>query len=204
LGLAISKRIVERMDGRIAVDTKPGDGTTFSFTVPLAAAPHTDAAEFAAPDLTGTTVLIVAAAEIESALLVDYPLARSLITQDDLAPLAVTRRIVLIRPTERHELPALMAHGFTGYLVKPVRAASLVARLSAEAALDGMPAEVSDAGEPATAGTANGKGLSILVAEDNQINALLTRLGHPPPDHRRQRRSGGGILGGRACGRHAL
>ena len=42
--------------------------------------------------------------------------------------LHIQKRIVMIRPSERHELPALKAAGFTGYLVKPVRAASLAAR----------------------------------------------------------------------------
>jgi signal transduction histidine kinase/CheY-like chemotaxis protein len=224
LGLAISKRIVARMDGRIAVDSEPGAGATFSFTVPLA--PADGAHEFIAPDLSDTAVLIVAAAEIESALLarrlacwgaetnvvaceksavallakrhwdallVDYPLARSMIAHGDLAHLNATRRIVLIRPTERHELPALKERGFTGYLVKPVRAASLAARLNAEDAFEDMfedlPAEISAAGDAIAAAAANvkgnGKGLSILVAEDNEINALLarallTRLGHHP------------------------
>ncbi len=224
LGLAISKRIVARMDGRIAVDSEPGAGATFSFTVPLA--PADGAHEFIAPDLSDTAVLIVAAAEIESALLarrlacwgaetnvvaceksavallakrhwdallVDYPLARSMIARSDLDALDATRRIVLIRPTERHELPALKERGFTGYLVKPVRAASLAARLNAEDAFEDMfedlPAEISAAGDAIAAAAANvkgnGKGLSILVAEDNEINALLarallTRLGHHP------------------------
>jgi signal transduction histidine kinase/DNA-binding response OmpR family regulator len=226
LGLAISKRIVARMDGRIAVDSEPGAGATFSFTVPLA--PADGAHEFIAPDLSDTAVLIVAAAEIESALLtrrlggwgaetsvvadaesavallakrhwdallVDYPLARSMIAQGELGDLVrhdATRRIVLIRPTERHELPALKARGFTGYLVKPVRAASLAARLTAEDAFEDMfedlfedlPAEISAAGDTIAA-NGKGKGLSILVAEDNEINALLarallTRLGHRP------------------------
>ena len=219
LGLAISKRIVARMDGRIAVDSEPGAGATFSFTVPLA--PADGAHEFIAPDLSDTAVLIVAAAEIESALLarrlacwgaetnvvaceksavallakrhwdallVDYPLARSMIARSDLDALDATRRIVLIRPTERHELPALKERGFTGYLVKPVRMASLAARLTAEDAFEDMAPEISGPDKTdaaATDGKGKGIGLSILVAEDNEINALLarallTRLGHRP------------------------
>jgi signal transduction histidine kinase/CheY-like chemotaxis protein len=228
LGLAISKRIVERMDGRIAVDSQAGSGATFSFGVPLTSAPGDDAPEFTAPDLTGNAALIVAAAEIEpallarrlacwgaetsvvadeesavallakrhwDALLVDYPLARGMIALGRLAQHAATRRIVLIRPTERHELPALKERGFSGYLIKPVRTASLAARLAAEDAFEDMfedlfedlPAEISASGDAIVAIDGKGKerGLSILVAEDNEINALLarallTRLGHRP------------------------
>ncbi len=213
LGLAISKRIVERMDGDIAVDSEEGKGATFSVTLPLLAAPDS-APEFSAPDLTGKTALIVAATDIESALLarrlgrwgaattvatdaqsahallakpdwhavlVDYSLARSIIAHGDLVHSAGTRRIVLIGPTDRHELPSLKAAGFTGYLIKPVRMASLAARLTVEPAFEDMPAEIAGG----AAATPIGKVLSILVAEDNEINALLarallTRLGHRP------------------------
>ena len=95
--------------------------------------------------------------------------------------LDAARRIVLINPTDRHELPALKAAGFTGYLIKPVRAASLAARFAAEDAFDHQPSET---GEPIDEqAPADSKGLSILVAEDNAINALLARallerLGH--------------------------
>lgn len=117
-------------------------------------------------------------------LVVDYPIASAFIAKDNLAKFGVPKRIVLIRPTERHELPALKAAGFTGYLVKPVRAASLAARLITEGAFEHSSTEIeSEAAE--TLSAASSKGLSILVAEDNDINALLarallTRLGHRP------------------------
>jgi CheY-like chemotaxis protein len=94
---------------------------------------------------------------------------------------SATRRIVLLTPSERHELPDLKAAGFTRYLVKPVRAASLAARFA--------PTEAADAGmaDDTTSGTAaiSDGGLAVLVAEDNDINALLARallhrLGHRP------------------------
>jgi PAS domain S-box-containing protein len=126
------------------------------------------------------------------ALLVDFPQAQKMIASGDHERLDVRRRIVLIRPTDRHELPALKAAGFTGYLVKPVRAASLAARLRAEGEFEHALAEAVDErneanAAAAAAGTGKGKGqaLSILVAEDNEINALLARallvrLGHRP------------------------
>jgi len=219
LGLAISRRIVERMDGRISVESAPGRGATFMVTLPLLPAPGEKEHAFIAPDLSDAAVMIVAAAEIEAALLarrlgrwgaktcaaqdaavafallperrwdalmVDLPVAKAMIAHGDVAKLDVGKRIVLIRPTDRHELPALKAAGFNGYLVKPVRAASLAARVSAETDLEQAVAEATDEAVTAANGIGSeGSRLSILVAEDNEINALLarallTRLGHRP------------------------
>ena len=94
------------------------------------------------------------------------------------------RSIVLVTPAARHELPALRETGFSGYLVKPVRAASLAARLTAADQGFERADESADAGGDAPRTSAAG-GLAILIAEDNEINALLarsllTRLGHRP------------------------
>ena len=84
----------------------------------------------------------------------------------------IPRRVVMVTPVMRGELATLKEAGFTGYLIKPVRATSLAARFLTAAGFD------NDApGEPAeTQGTAMaGNGLSVLCAEDNEINALLMR-----------------------------
>jgi PAS domain S-box-containing protein len=96
-----------------------------------------------------------------------------------------TQRLVMFTPATRHELtPSAI---FTGYLVKPLRAASLAARLAAapEVTAPHLAGDLSLAIiEPAVPRIEkSAPGLSILVAEDNEINALLmrsllTRLGH--------------------------
>ncbi len=97
----------------------------------------------------------------------------------------IARRIVLINPAARNVLPALKTAGFTGYLVKPVRAASLATMLGAETDGFEAAANVEAAACAALPMQPTEHSLAILVAEDNEINALLarsllTRLGHRP------------------------
>jgi hypothetical protein len=86
---------------------------------------------------------------------------------------------------ERPQLDDLRDAGFTGYLVKPVRAASLKARLiGGDGAFDAARPKARCPAQ-AESGSDARRSLAILVAEDNDINALLTRalltrLGHRP------------------------
>jgi CheY-like chemotaxis protein len=105
----------------------------------------------------------------------------------DAAKGVIARRIALVTPAERPELPELREAGYDAYLIKPVRSASLAALLtSTQTQFDDISiAPHDDAGHAQDEAETAANGLSILIAEDNPINALLTRtllakLGHHP------------------------
>src|SRR5581483_3375796 len=136
----------------------------------------------------GANVTRVEAAEALSAVthqqwqavLVDHAVGTTAAVAIAAAASAVPRRIVLVTPSGRPKLPALKDAGFSGYLVKPIRAASLLAQLTAPDAA-GLADEPKR--EDARSVPDVQRALAVLVAEDNEINALLTRtlltrLGH--------------------------
>jgi len=96
------------------------------------------------------------------------------------------QRIVLFTPATRQELQFTAASALTGYLVKPLRTASLAARLASTLDVSApslVDEALTEAETSELAPIAAARGLSVLVAEDNEINALLmrsllTRLGH--------------------------
>jgi signal transduction histidine kinase/DNA-binding response OmpR family regulator len=218
LGLAISQRIVEALGGKIELTSNPGEGATFFFSLPLIPVTNEAPALYTAPNLVGRSALLVSTSPVEPPLiarrlarwgatigiatseisaaeklaerswdvmLVDHAIAREL---SQFAGVNAARRIVLIAPSERPHLPALRELGFTNYLIKPVRAASLATMLHDDA----PPIVPADAEPPQLEKSA--RSLSILVAEDNEINALLTRtlltkFGHRPT----------GVTGGEAA-----
>jgi signal transduction histidine kinase/CheY-like chemotaxis protein len=81
---------------------------------------------------------------------------------------AAGRVFLLFSPIERRAFGEAALRHFDGWLVKPVRATSLVARLSATTPPSRDAADFVSM-EPTMAG------LHILLAEDNEINALIVR-----------------------------
>src|ERR1700722_5695356 len=214
LGLTISRKIVEAMGGAIAVESGGEAGATFHVHLPLPSADDAAERPFAIPELTNENVLIVAPGPLEASLiarrlagwgartkivpdekvaatllpeqlwtsvLIDHALGAQACAAFAHAAAAIPRRLVLVTPAMRSELAVLKDAGYSGYLIKPVRAASLAARMSTDDAFDLAAAEALSA--PSTAPSAGG--LAILIAEDNEINALLARalllkMGHQP------------------------
>src|ERR1700736_949726 len=68
LGLSISERIVKRMGGRIALESKPGEGSTFEVSIPLPADADDERKAVVTPDLTGQSIMLVSPQSIEASL----------------------------------------------------------------------------------------------------------------------------------------
>jgi CheY-like chemotaxis protein len=122
------------------------------------------------------------------AILVDRALGGPACARLARASGTITSRIVLLTPAERNEINPFKAAGFTGYLIKPIRATSLAALM-----IQGRSQETTDdccglapRADPRPCASAGaGDSRAVLIAEDNDINALLAetilaRLGHRP------------------------
>lgn len=215
LGLAIARRLALAMGGTISVESPPEGGATFRLALPLraVAAPASaiappdwrgkrllvaSGAPFSAGHLAeqasrlGAAVILAADREAALARLrEDGPFAAVLVDRalpggevEQLAAAAkragVSEIVIMLSPGERRGYGSPFAAGFTGFLVKPVRARSLQERLGAAERQRGPAAAGNGAALPVAA-----NGLRVLVAEDNEINALLAtrtleRLGCVP------------------------
>ena len=199
LGLAIASRLAEAMGGHVGVGGDVGAGADFWFEAPFLAA---GAAQRRRP-LRGRTVAIVspsaivreaAARQVEASggravraagvdealaqtaakdvILIDHALAkprRKLVAPQGRAA------VILVKPGERAKLAAYRKAGFVGYLIKPLRRASLTARVLAAEGAAGAAPPVEDERIDRRETAAAPAGLRVLLAEDNPINALLAR-----------------------------
>jgi CheY-like chemotaxis protein len=205
LGLAIVKRLAEAFDGQVGVDSRANEGAAFWFDADFEVAPPA-LDEQADQDLSGFKVAIVSCSTIvreaaaiqikacggqavaaDSISQVEHQACDAVLVDSDptlspeQCPLpAHAPAIVLLTPEARDRIDAYRAAGFAGYLIKPLRRASLAARVLAVQAerpdATPYPAGLAPtASDDERAGPDMTDGLRVLLAEDNPVNALLAK-----------------------------
>ncbi|WP_309088234.1 response regulator [Phenylobacterium sp.] len=196
LGLAIARRLARAMGGEVGVETARTGGACFWFEAAFTSVPEAHGQ----PTLRGRTVGVVspnpivreaarrqvrasggravAAGDIADALdktsAADVLLIDAAVAGDGahLEPPAGRTAIVLLAPDERERIPGLRRAGFAGYLIKPLRRASLAERVLIAAGAQSAPTDMRDDERIAAAAA---PGARVLLVEDNPINALLAR-----------------------------
>jgi signal transduction histidine kinase/CheY-like chemotaxis protein len=189
LGLAIVRRLAAAHGGTIGLNSPVTGGAEFwfeaAFPAVADAAPHRPLAGLTVQVASASATVRAAAAlqneasggRAQAGETADAELVADLILLDrpqaHAAPMAIPA-LVLITPEQRGEIDSLRAKGFAGYLIKPLRRASLAERVLAVVGAErSVPSRV--AIEDERLAPACAVGVRVLLAEDNPINALLAR-----------------------------
>jgi PAS domain S-box-containing protein len=86
-----------------------------------------------------------------------------------------SRALVIVDPSERSDIPWLREQGFDGYLVRPIRPLSLLTQLFGTLDAEREPTALLALAAAQRKTAPAGRRPSVLLAEDNDINALLAR-----------------------------
>lgn len=186
LGLAIVARLISAMNGKVSVSSVWGEGAMFRVDLPLEAGPAS-----AAPSRRrqrkmaislnlppASHLACVAALAADGARLVDESDAAIAIVDAALPPASIASlarsrpTLVVLRPGDRSRLEQFMAIGCAGYLIRPLRAASIAERVRLTLAGD---VQSDPAGDAPMLPKSPGEAGQALIADDNAVNALLAR-----------------------------
>ncbi|MDQ1154999.1 response regulator [Brevundimonas sp. SORGH_AS_0993] len=193
LGLAVVRKLATAMEGTVRIEDRPGRGRGARFRFE-AAFPALAGFEVPRSELAGLAVAVqspdpfvrsAAADQIRTSggkvscsapiILVDHAAAPP---GQTLAALPETgRAIVLLKPSERDLIARYRVAGAHGYLIKPLRRASLVERVRAAAGAVHSQAKAAPARPPLDDRVAPARfaGTRVLLVEDNPVGALLAR-----------------------------
>ena len=195
LGLAVVRKLAQAMGGSVQVQDRPngsdreaaGIGARFRFEAAFDAAPHRRdqplqglSIAVRSPDAfvrSAAQMQVEASggciAEPAPVTLIDHAAAAP---GELAAPPLSSRGVILLKPGERELIDRYRAAGFDGYLIKPLRRASLAKQALAAAGArrqSDAPGPHPDEDDRVT--PIRFAGVRILLAEDNPVGALLAR-----------------------------
>jgi signal transduction histidine kinase/CheY-like chemotaxis protein len=182
LGLAIVARLVAAMKGSVDVTSTYGQGAMFRVSLPLEAGkgPAAPARRRSRRQLKAIVNLPPASELACIAALAGEGARRE--AEPDFADVAIldaalpparieamakhTRTLVVLRPSDRSRIEQFRGMGCAGYLIRPLRAASIIERVGLSVVGIEQEPQDEEKKKPGEAG-------AVLIADDNAVNALL-------------------------------
>jgi CheY-like chemotaxis protein len=188
LGLAVVRKLAQAMGGSVVVCDGEAGGACFLFEAPFTSAARgsrerTMEGVAVALRTDNRFLKLATAAQVEAS---GGRMARqagvTLVDHDARAGKRLADRpskgeaIILLKPSERDLITPYRQAGFHGYLIKPLRRASLAERvLAASGARRGATPEPRRLPEDDRVAVAAFSGVRVLLVEDNPVGALLAR-----------------------------
>jgi CheY-like chemotaxis protein len=194
LGLMVVKKLVDAMRGHVYLESKVGYGSSFYVDLPLDySLNQTEVKSINKPVYIISNNEFLASGAHSHLKYYGYSLIRLTHAKglkrnsvlladrrsfDDISPAPTAHSLILLAPEQRNEISAWIAVGWSGYLIKPLRRHSLMARLEAMESRDkkSYGPNIEPDAEDERVVTIASTEAEVLLVEDNPVNALLAQI----------------------------